>query len=223
MAQIARQDVYANNLANANSVGFRRGEIAVGQFTADLAAAVGSASPSAGGAAATEAGLDLSQGPLTSTGRSLDLAINGPGFFTIQTPHGLAYTRDGRFLLDSQRRLITQQGYPVLGEQGPLPLPSTDFSVSATGEITCQGKVVGKLRLMTPVNPRPLGGNTYGATAAKPATQSTVAQGMLEQANVNAIEEMGRIMNGYRLYEANATALRYQDETLGTLMKVVEK
>ena len=124
VAQTARQDVYANNLANVNSVGFRRGETVLGQFPADLLAAVGAAGQASGGVAATMPGLDLTQGPLVSTDRPQDLALTGDAFFTVQTPKGQAYTRDGRFQLDAQRRLTTLQGNLVLGERGPITLPS---------------------------------------------------------------------------------------------------
>lgn len=222
MAQMARQDVYANNLANVNSVGFRRGQSILGQFSADLAAATCSTATASGGAMALPEALDLSQGNLSSTSRNLDLALSGNGFFVVQTPKGLVYTRDGRFSLDAQKRLVSAQGYPVLGAQGPMTLPSGDFTVDASGQISAKGQVVGKLRIETPIAPRPLGNACFAATGAQPAKGFTVSQGMIEQANVNAMQEMGRMMNGYRYYEANATALRYQDETLGSLMKVVQ-
>lgn len=217
MAQMSRQDVYANNLANANSVGFRRGQAVMGQFSADLAA-VGAT----GGAGAQPAALDLTEGPLTTTNRNLDLAISGNGFFVIQTPKGLAYTRDGRFALDSQNRLVNSQGYPVLGTQGRITVPSSDFTVDNAGQITCKGQIVGKLRVVTPVKPRPLGNSCFAAAGATAATGYTVSQGMLEQANVNPVQEMARMLEGYRYYEANASALRYQDESLTSLMKVVQ-
>lgn len=222
MAQMARQDVYANNLANVNSVGFRRGQTVLGQFSTDLAAAAGSSASASGGATALPAALDLSQGTLSPTSRNLDLALSGDGFFVLQTPRGLVYTRDGQFSLDARKRLVNAQGCPVLGDKGPITIPSGDFTVDASGQITAQGQVVGKLRIETPVAPRPLGNACFAANRAQPAKAFTVSQGMLEQANVNAMQEMGRMMNGYRYYEANATALRYQDETLSSLMKVLQ-
>lgn len=216
VAQVARQEVYANNLANANSVGFRRGQAVMGSFEAALAEAA------TGGAAASPAPVDLSQGPVVTTGRSLDLAITGDAFFTVQTPQGLACTRDGRFQLDAGRGLVTLSGHPVLGTSGPIVLPSTDFTVSTSGEVSCGGIVVDTLRLQTPQAPRPLGEGLYSATQARPPQAAAVTQGALEHANVNGMQEMGRMMSGYRLYEANATALRYQDESLNSLMRIVQ-
>lgn len=223
MAQIARQDTYANNLANASSVGYRRCRAAMGQFQADLAAVSrgGNSLRAAGGVSAVPAGLDLTQGTLQTTSRPLDLALSGDGFFVIQTARGVAYTRDGQFQLNSQNQLVDGQGRLVLGESGPLTLNSPDFTVSSTGDVTCAGLNAGKLRLVALQNPRALGGSLYGGREI-PSTGCTVTQGMLEQSNVTAVREMGRMMNGYRLYEANASALRYQDETLSSLMKIVQ-
>jgi len=222
VAQIARQDVYANNLANVNSVGFRRGQTVLGQFPADLQTALGASGAASGGLAATGSGLDLTQGPLVSTDRPLDLALNGDAFFTIQTTQGQAFTRDGRFQLDAQKRLTTLQGNLVLGERGPITLPASDFTVLTDGLINCQGKPVDRLRLSVPTQPQALGNGLYSARGSVASKSSTVSQGSLEQANVNGVAEMGRMLSGYRLYEANATALRYQDETLSSLMKITQ-
>lgn len=222
VAQLARQDVYANNLANANSVGFRRGRTAVGQFSADLSAAVNAVGQASGGSTAAAATSDFSQGPLLQTQRTLDIAITGDAFFTVQTPAGQAFTRDGRFLLDGQNRLTDSRGNPVFGEKGLVTVPSADVSVAADGTLSCAGKVVDRLRLLVPVAPQPAGQGLFTARATLPPGRCTVTQGSLEQANVNPVQELTLMMSGYRLYEANATALRYQDETLGSLMKVAQ-
>jgi flagellar basal-body rod protein FlgF len=220
--QLARQDGYAHNLANVNTAGFRRTRTAVARFDEDLAAALGSASPASGGVAAREVGLDLTTGPLTRTERPLDLALTGNAFFTVQTTGGPAYTRDGRFRLDDQRRLVTEQGQPVLGQNGPIVLPAGEVAVTDKGVVSCNGKPVDTLRLAEPTNPRAVGTGLYSAGQTRPATAFAVSQGMVEQSNVNAMQEMGEMLNGFRLYEANTTALRYQDDTLTTLYKVVE-
>jgi flagellar basal body rod protein FlgG len=101
-------------------------------------------------------------------------------------------------------------------------MPSSDFTVDGAGQITCKGQAVGKLQVVTPIKPRPLGNSCFAAAGATAATGYTVHQSMVEQANVNPVQEMSRMMEGYRFYEANATALRYQDETLTTLMRIVQ-
>ena len=220
--QLARQDGYAHNPANDNTAGYRRTRTAVAKFDEDLAVAVGSASLANGGVIAREVGLDLTTGPLTPTERPLDFALTGNAFFTIQTDRGLAYTRDGRFRLDDQRRLVTTQGHLVLGQNGPIVLPAGDVAVTEKGGVSCNGKPVDTLRLAEPGNPRAVGHGLYSAAQTRPPTAYAVSQGMVEQSNVNAMQEMGRMLNGFRLYEANTTALRYQDDTLTVLYKVVE-
>lgn len=220
-AQMLRQEIYAHNLANANAPGFRRSQLALHSFAAELAAAAPQLGRATGGVRTTATRLDLSQGALLTTQGKYDLAISGDGFFVLQTPTGLVYTRDGRFQRDAAGRLVSRQGYPLLGEKGPIVLPAADFTVTAAGEIHCQGQIVDRLRLVVPLNPRPLGYGMYGATRVQPASGSTITQGALEQANVNPIQELGRMMQGLRFYEANATALRYQDESLESLWRIV--
>lgn len=222
VAQIARQDVYASNLANASTVGYRRTQTVSSTFANDLAATLDGSSSASGGTDAVGVPLDLTQGALVSTDRPQDLALNGQGFFTIQTPQGVAYTRDGRFMLDAQKRLVTVQGYPVLGEKGPLTLPNSNYTVTAEGRVLSGKTEVGRLRIVEPTGLRPIGGNAYTATATRAARGFTIAQGMVEQSNVTAMQEMGRMMNGLRLYEANSSALRYQDESLATLAKLID-
>jgi flagellar basal-body rod protein FlgG len=222
VAQIARQDTYAHNLANVSSVGFRGTRTVVGKFADSLATAFGASSRTAGAVHAAEAGLDPTTGPLMRTDRPYDLALSGSAFLTVQTVGGVAYTRDGQLQLDVQRRLVTRAGQPVLGQNGPIVVPSGDMTVDEQGVVFCQGQRLDALRLAEPERPQPAGDGLYTAGQVRPATQFTVSQGMLEQSNVNAMQEMSRMLNGFRLYEANATALRYQDQSLGTLQKVVE-
>jgi flagellar basal-body rod protein FlgG len=222
VAQIARQDSHAHNLANANTVGFRGTRTAISRFADSLAAAAGLGSRTAGAVCARAASLDTTDGPLVSTGNALDLAVSGPACFVVQTPTGVAYTADGRFRLDDQRRLVTQRGDQVLGETGPVTVPQGDVTINERGELLSQGQRFDRLRLAEPVDPEPLGAGLYRASQARPAQSTTVHQGMVEQSNVSTMLEMGRMLSGFRLYEANATALRYQDQSLGTLQKIVE-
>jgi flagellar basal-body rod protein FlgG len=222
MAQISRQEIYANNLANANSVGFRRGQVVMAGFDQSLAAAAQTLSPTAGGVTASAAGLDLTPGNLLTTQRPLDVALAGPGFFTLQAPQGPIYTRDGRFSLDARSRLIGANGALVLGANGPLTLPPGEVTITAQGEVFSGGKGVGRLQVVQLVNPQPVGQNCYSATRTEALATPVIVQGSLEQSNVNPIREVGRMTNGYRLYEANATALRQQDQTLESLLRTIE-
>lgn len=222
MAQIRRQEIYANNLANINSVGFRRGQVVMAGFARDLAAATENLSPTAGGVTATATDLDLTPGPLQNTANPLDLALAGPGFFVLQTPQGPVYTRDGRFSLDEQNRLTKGPGTLVTGTAGPLTLPPGEVTITADGAISGGGQVVGRLQVVQLTNPQPTGNNCYRGTVIGPQPNPQISQGYIEQSNVNMMLELGRMTSGYRLYEANAAALKQQDQTLESLLRVAE-
>ncbi len=222
MAQIARQDIHAHNLANANTVGFRGARAVVGRFADNLATAARVGSRTAGAVYVQAARHDPADGPLVRTDNPLDLALSGSACFVVQTPAGVAYTTDGRFRLDHQRRLVTQQGDLVLDETGPVVVPEGELTVTERGELFCRGQRLGQLRLVEPVNPEPIGRGLYRASQTQPPNAVTVHQGMVEQSNVSTMLEMAQMLSGFRLYEANATALRYQDQSLATLQRIVE-
>jgi len=92
---------------------------------------------------------DLSQGPIEMTGNSLDVAIDGPGYFVVQTSQGERYTRSGNFKLDGENRLVTQTGQTVMGSGGDITISGSNVSVANDGSIVVDGKEVGKLRLVT--------------------------------------------------------------------------
>jgi flagellar basal-body rod protein FlgF len=143
---------------------------------------------------------DLSAGNLERTGNSLDLAIEGSGFFAVQVQGQTLYTRNGNFQISPKGQLTTKAGDLVLGEPEspkkpglPITMPSGDFSISPDGTISASGAVAGKLQVAefvpgaTPVAT----GNSYysvPATAVRPATSSNVRQGMLESSNVNSMK-----------------------------------
>jgi flagellar basal-body rod protein FlgF len=186
-------DLVAHNLANANTTAYR-GE------DADFRTVLAGRSPlQLAGAGAVkqfstlgDTRLDFTQGNLKQTGNDSDLGIEGSGFFVIQTQNGVRYTRNGNFRVSASGALVTQSGDAVLGEQGPVQLPNTEFSVSADGTISSGGALAGKLRIVEfPPGTQftNLGNSVYDApkAAAQPAQSSTVRQGMLEDSNVNAV------------------------------------
>lgn len=202
-ALIARShalDVLANNLANVDTSGYK-GE---SQFYQALNAA--SANPASGaldnainrfGVLGGQA-LNLAPGAVQPTGNPLDVAIQGPGFLTVQAKAGVVYTRAGGLQIGADGVLETAQGDPVLGDLGkgklgPIKLPSGAPSVSSDGTISVNGALVAKLHL-TEFNPStpltPLGDAYVSAPAADahPATRSSLLSGNLESSNVNAIQ-----------------------------------
>jgi len=217
--QLLKQDVYATNLANANTVGYRRADLAVGSFAQALAQAA--VEP-----AAQATLVDVAQGPIRETGDPFDLAINGPGMFAILTPAGIRYTRDGRFQRAPDGSLRTLSGQQVMGRAGPIVLPGMEITVTERGQIFSGGKFVDEL-LIAQVGAadrlvRTPDGLFLGATESGLAPDATIRQGCLEQANVTVVREMVQMLSSLRAFEASATALRVTDQTLDRLIDLTQ-
>ena len=200
LARTEALDTAANNLANAGTVGFRAQR---DYFSSVLAGIGGDTSASQVGDAINDFGvlggnlIDQGQGALTATGNPLDLALNGTGFFAIQTGQGVQYTRDGAFTRSDAGVLQTLEGEPVLDNNGqPITIPTGAISIAPDGSIsvtTVDGSAIaGKAGLFgfpadTPL--QALGTNRFAAPdGAQPAViDTTVQQGSLEGANIDAV------------------------------------
>jgi len=193
-AQTDALELVAHNLANLSTVGYR-GEQSTFH---SLLAGGNTVSSNPLNAAVNDYGvlggsrLDLQAGSLVSTGNPSDLAIAGSGFFVVQSAQGLVYTRNGGFHLTPTGQLVTAQGDPVLGQQGPIVLPNGNLAVSADGTVSVDGTVVEQLRLaeFSPnTNLEALGNGRYAAPsgAALAPASSSVRQGMLENSNVSPV------------------------------------
>lgn len=207
-------DTIANNLANASTVGFRAER---NVFSSVMAAARG-ASDSALNQAMNSYGIlsgttiDQSQGALQKTGNELDLGIEGPGYFVVQTANGPAYTRNGALQVSSKGQLVTASGDAVMGDKGVITILPGQVSISADGTISSNGAVSGKLRVVEfPVGTQltSMGSTYYSAPAntAATATNSNVRQGMLESSNVNPIVSMVELVDAQRSAEMAQRAL----------------
>lgn len=228
-----RMNSIANNLANVSTTGFKRERLNFQDMVSRPAAMTldptptvrltGSAGGMGAGPAAPErvivsqprigqARLDFSDGGMRQTGNTLDLAIQGEGFFKVQAPEGVRYTRDGSFRLSPEGELVTAQGYQVLGEGGPITVPEgRDFLVSSSGVVTAGVDEVGRLSVVAVENPDQTlekhGRNLFRAKDGVNASESrpelsTVAQGFLEAANVEIVEEMVNMIETNRAFEA---------------------
>ena len=200
-------DTIANNLANASTPGFRAQH---NVFGAALMAA--GASGSSFSQAVNNYGIlsgtsmDRSQGALEKTGNDLDLAIQGSGFFVVQTANGPMYTRNGSFQVSSSGQLVTATGDAVMGDKGIINMLPGPVSISADGTISSNGAVAGNLKLVDFKAGTALtsaGGNYYSAPAkaATPAIGSTVQQGSLENSNVNPVSGMVELIAAQRSAE----------------------
>ena len=213
IAQMAGQDITANNLANANTAGYKRD---IPSFESMLTNAVGAAPMTRISAGS---GVDFAQGVLREAGNKFSMALEGEGFFNVQTPTGTAYTRDGAFNVSNDGYLVTESGNRVLGTAGAIKVGRGDFAVDPQGQITQNGAVVDTLKVSKFANTGPLsktGGNlwTAGGAAATPATGTSVRQGYLEGSNVNSVSEMVSMITAFRTFEATQKSIQAQDETL---------
>jgi flagellar basal-body rod protein FlgG len=152
--------------------------------------------------------MDLSQGTLKSTGNSLDFAIEGDGFFTIQTKDGDIYTRNGSFVLNTEKELVTQTGDYVLGESGKIVINGKNIVVSKDGSIYVDETIAGKLKISFFEKPQLLQRSSKGGfvdidkAGLKEAESYGIAGGYLEMSNVNVIQEMTEMIGIQRAFES---------------------
>ena len=241
-AQQANIDNVANNLANVNTVGFKKSRIDFEDLVYQQIKAPGAAtSQEAQSAIGLESGLgtravatvrNFGAGNLRSTSSPLDLAIEGNGFFQIALPGGeTGYTRAGSLHVNGEGAVVTADGYAVQPEL-TIPANATSVTISKDGIVSVAvpgqsaPQQIGTIELAMFQNPAGLearGGNVYAATSASgdpttgvPGTDGmgTIAQGFLEESNVSVVEEMVQMILGQRAYEANSRVIRAADEML---------
>jgi flagellar basal-body rod protein FlgF len=221
-------DVIANNIANLNTTGFKGESVMFEQYLDPTARHEYFPGNDRRIAFVLDRATlqNFSQGPLQRTEAPLDVAIDGPGFFAVQTPNGERYTRAGNFHLNPQGQLVTNNGQPVLGNAGPIVFEPTDtnIAIAADGTVSAtnaEGQVGerGKLRIVTFANPAQLtaqGDSLWSAPAtmapqlAQPTTRAI--QGALEKSNVQAVKEMNRLLEVTRAYTSISNMQQRTDE-----------
>ncbi len=245
MAQQTRSEVIAHNLANVNTTGFKRSRAQFEDLlyqTVQGTAVLGQAESQTHPAVQVGRGVRLTavqrmhgQGSLETTNRPLDVAIEGDGFFQVQTGQGqLAYTRDGGFEISDQGMLVTSQGY-VLQPTIRVPQDATQVTISRTGVVSitrgtgtnaAQPEELGRLELARFVNPAGLmaqGENLYTPTPAsgEPVVcypqedgMGRLVQGTLEMSNVEVVQEMVDMITAMRAYEINSKAIKNSEQML---------
>jgi len=247
-AQQTQLDITSNNLANVSTNGFKRARAVFEDLLYQTLRQPGAAS-----SAQTQipSGLQIgtgvrpiaserifTQGNLTQTGNSLDLAIQGPGFFQVQLPDGTtAYSRDGAFQKDSQGQIVTSNGY-TLSPSITIPSNALSVTIGTDGVInvvqpgSASPVQVGQIQLANFVNPgglESMGQNLYLETAssgtATPNTPGTngvglLNQGYVETSNVNVVEELVNMIQTQRAYELNSRAIQTSDQMLAKLAQL---
>jgi flagellar basal-body rod protein FlgG len=223
-AQQNQFNAISNDLSNIDTTGYQATEVGFQDLLYSSAGSASGTSVATGsGASSAIVGRSQQQGALSPTGRTLDVAISGPGFIEVRRNDGsIGLTRDGALQLDSQDQLTTADGNPL---SPPVKLPKgtdpTNVTIDASGDVSTGNRKVGKITLVTVPAPdqlQPDGGNTYsltaGSGAAKPATGTTVQQGSLEASNVNISVAMSDMISAERSYQLSSKAIQYQDQML---------
>lgn len=247
-AQQTKMDVVSHNLSNVSTTGYKRQNAVFEDLIYQNLRQVGSQADEQNilptgmhlglGVRTVATTRNFTQGTPMESGKDLDVAINGDGFFQVQMPDGTtAYTRDGTFSKDANGQLVTSGGYPLL-DGITVPADATKLSISKTGSVsvTVAGnpnpQQIGQLNTASFINPaglEPIGENLYRESAASGAPQTgtpgtnnlgTVMQGFLEGSNVNVVEELVQMIQTQRAYEMNSKAISTSDQMLAKLSQL---
>lgn len=232
--QLTNQEVISNNLANADTTGYKKDTAVTKAFQSLLLNRVGDNTDRGMdvvmgnlGTGSTVDGVftDYSQGAIKATENKLDVALATDGFFVVQTPGGELYTRDGSFTIASNGDLVTKDGYGIVGTRGTINVAgANEITFTADGTVVVDGQVINKLRVVTAPEANAfvkVGKNLFtvqqGATV-EDSSNARVAQGFLETSNVNVVSEMVNMISGLRIYEANQKSIASQSSTLEKLI-----
>lgn len=253
MAQSQRLDTIANNMSNASTTAFKKDKqtfheyVTANEKPPDIAtvpritASVESFYDMQGGdrayVDARGTYSDFSQGALKNTGGTLDLAIEGSGFFEIATPQGVRYTRNGSLKIDASGRLVNNEGHPILKEgqgdaaQRTIQVTGRNVTIGYSGDIYDGETLVGRLGVIDVDNKDVLqkqGSSLYAIKPnyeiqTRPAREFKLHQGFLEMSNVNVVDEMTDMISAARTFEATKNAIKAFDSMDEKLVNVVPK
>ena len=247
-AQQTQLDVISHNLANVSTNGFKRNNAVFEDLIYQNLRQVGSQTTEQNqlptglhlglGVRTVATSRTFTQGSLQQSNNSLDVAINGNGFFEVNLPDGtIGYTRDGSFQVDAQGRLVTSSGLPVANGI-TVPQGATSISISESGVVSAtlagnpQPQQLGQLAMSSFINSaglQPVGQNMYKESAASGAPQQgqpgtnglgVMRQGFLETSNVNVVEELVTMIQTQRAYEMNSKAIQTSDQMLAKLSQL---
>lgn len=209
-AQMEALDTLANNLANVNTAGFKE---QVSFFrTLNLARDSSGVAPlesAINNAVTSGSALNVNPGTLLETHRDLDIAIEGEGFLTVETPQGLRYTRNGNLIRNAESVLCTADGFPVLGESGRIVLSPGKVNITQDGQIQVDGNNMARLKVVSfehssslTCEGHSLFAAAQGADNPGPASGAAIRQGYQEQSNVNPVMSTVRMVEILRHFEA---------------------
>lgn len=227
-------ETVANNIANANTAGFKQ-DVGVTFSAVYNSAMANEGFLQAGGAEML--GNDLGYatmvkfkaGNLKKTDNPSHLSIvdqTGTSFFTVKSEDGILFTRNGEFRFDNEGYLVTKEGFKILGQNGAIKITSPNFKIDKDGKVLVDDKEVDKILVTSFKDPRYLkkiGNNNfqaYDAAGAYTASKYGIAQGYIESSNVEVVREMVEMMNIQRTYEANQKILQTADQNLSKAIEV---
>jgi len=224
-------EIISHNLANVSTSGFKRRCNAFSQYIETPEAVTETYSP---GSIELNSVFDFSQGNIVETGRPLDFALYGKGFFVIETPNGPLYRRNGMFCTNQNGQIMDSQGRIIAGQAGPITIPSDvgnepQINVSSDGSISAGGIAIGKFRLVDFGDNEdtlvPYGENCYAMPDENiqpvAAENIVVKQGYQEASNVKIIDELVDMIMVSRLYEANMKFFTASMEVANTIISAI--
>ena len=230
-AALARQtglmtemQVVANNLANSSTTGYKSDRAIFAEFVAGTRNNL--ADLSMGTLAGHE--FDLEQGGLRFTNGPFDLAIQGEGYFLIETPQGERLTRAGHFQLNAESELITDTGFRVLNAGGgaiQIPEEATNVSIAGDGTISFDGQIIDQVGVVQPEGQLSRAGDAMFAAEEgfQPVEEPRVVQGALEQSNVSPVLEIARMIEVQRAYEAGQALIEREDDRIAKFISTLRQ
>ncbi len=223
---LRQMQTVANNIANMSTTGFRREGVIFSEYVHDTGP--GQDSVSMAGSQTRHA--DLAQAPLAQTKGQFDFAIDGPGFFLIETPQGQQLTRAGNFTPNEAGDLVTQEGHLVLDAGGApifVPPDARNVAMASDGTLSADGRPIGQVGVWQPVDPNTLrhqAGTRFAAGDVEPVLEGvTLRQGFLEGSNVDPIGEIARMIEVSRAYELGQSFLTREDERIRAAIRDLSK
>lgn len=223
------QAVIARNLANINTVGYKKNVAVFQSYISQLQDKDTSPVPHGIGSSLNSIATDFSQGTLEYTGNDLDISIKGEGFFVVKADTGISYTRKGQFMLSRDMKLVTPEGWPLLGHEGEIQVPqkTKNITIKENGSVSADGREIGSIKIASVPDLtalEPIGGCAYKLSDAvqqpKESTDFKIAQRYLERSNVNAIDEMVNMISNMRGYQFSHKVTDSLDDTLKKLIKI---
>ena len=223
---IQEMQVVANNIANISTSGFRSEGVVFAEHIRSLGVSQDSLSMAHAEARFT----DMRQGVLTKTGGDFDLALEGPGFFQVETPSGIRLTRAGAFIPTAEGALVTPDGYPVLdGGGAPILVPADagQVAIASDGTISANGDPIGQIGLFEVPDltllTREDGVRFLYEGEPEPAIDTIVFQGFIENSNVNPVSEIARMIEVQRSYEMGQAFLEREDDRLRSISQLFQR